>query len=87
MVSVFGTMAADVLHVGLGIPYAVSPVFFVVSLTGVFGLWFVSERPLSIHSIDTRSREVLLLGSIWRVVCGLDGGFRRSWRARLGHRA
>src|SRR5689334_25265721 len=28
MVSVFGTMAADVVHIGLGVPYAVSTVFF-----------------------------------------------------------
>src|SRR5215475_285717 len=28
MVSVFGTMCADVLHVGLGIPYGVSTTFF-----------------------------------------------------------
>src|SRR5690349_9677337 len=36
MVSVFGTMAADVLHVGFGVPYAVSTVFFAVVLTVVF---------------------------------------------------
>src|SRR5215472_16987111 len=30
MVSVFGTMAADVLHVQLGIPYVVSTSFFAV---------------------------------------------------------
>ena len=32
MVSVFGTMAADVLHVGLGIPYLFSTIFFAAAL-------------------------------------------------------
>ena len=48
MVSVFGTMAADVLHVGLGIPYTVSTVFYAVVLTVVFVVWYATERSLSI---------------------------------------
>ena len=58
MVSVFGTMAADVLHVGLGVPYLLSTPFFMVALATVFALWYGSERTLSIHSINTRRREV-----------------------------
>ncbi len=54
MVSVFGTMAADVLHVGLGVPYALSTPFFMAALAAVFALWYRSEGTLSIHSI-TRS--------------------------------
>jgi uncharacterized membrane-anchored protein len=57
MVSVFGTMDADVLHRGLGIPYAVSSTFFAIVLTLVFAAWYRSERTLSIHSIVTRRRE------------------------------
>src|SRR5450631_4637031 len=44
MVGVFGTMAADVLHVGLGVPYMVSTGFFAVSLAVVFGLWYSTEK-------------------------------------------
>ena len=58
MVGVFGTMAADVLHVGLGVPYLVSSVFFAVALAGVFVTWHRVERTLSIHSITTPRREV-----------------------------
>lgn len=36
MVSVFGTMCADVLHVGFGVPYVVSASFFGVTLIAVF---------------------------------------------------
>jgi uncharacterized membrane-anchored protein len=57
MVSVSGTMAADVLHVGLHIPYAVSTVFFAIVLAGIFVAWYRSEGTLSIHSIHTRRRE------------------------------
>jgi uncharacterized membrane-anchored protein len=57
MVSVFGTMAADVVHIGLGIPYLVSSIFFLAVLTVVFGAWYASEKTLSIHSIHTRRRE------------------------------
>ncbi|GLK99238.1 COG4705 family protein [Dactylosporangium matsuzakiense] len=58
MVSVFGTMAADVLHVGLGVPYLVSTIGFAVALAAVFLVWYATERTLSIHSITTRRREL-----------------------------
>jgi uncharacterized membrane-anchored protein len=38
MVAVFGTMAADVLHVGFGVPYLVSTTFFAVVLAAVFAV-------------------------------------------------
>ena len=57
MVSIFGTMAADVLHVGLGVSYVTSTVFFSVALALVFTVWYQVEKTLSIHSIDTRRRE------------------------------
>src|SRR5215831_4015571 len=62
--TVFGTMAADVLHVGLGIPYAVSTVFFMVVLAVIFVLWYRSEGTLSIHSIYTRRREVFYWATV-----------------------
>ncbi|MEU6223768.1 hypothetical protein [Streptomyces sp. NPDC047042] len=64
MVSVFGTMAADVLHVGLGVPYALSTPFFMVTLAAVFALWYRSEGTLSIHSIHTRRRETFYWAAV-----------------------
>lgn len=58
MVSVFGTMAADVVHIALGVPYIVSTVVFALVLAGVFVVWYRTERTLSIHSIRTRRREL-----------------------------
>src|SRR5579862_8842269 len=51
MVAVFGTMAADVLHVEFRVPYAVSSILFAVVLAGVFWAWSRAEPTLSIHSI------------------------------------
>ncbi|HEY4460841.1 MAG TPA: hypothetical protein VGN81_41455 [Pseudonocardiaceae bacterium] len=64
MVSVFGTMAADVAHVGLGVPYVASAAFFVVVLAAIFLLWHRTEHSLSIHGIRTRRRE----GYYWATV-------------------
>jgi uncharacterized membrane-anchored protein len=64
MVGIFGTMAADGVHVGLGIPYVVSSTFFAVVLAAIFAAWYASEKTLSIHSIYTRRREAFY----WAVV-------------------
>ncbi|MGV9704566.1 COG4705 family protein [Streptomyces sp. NPDC003483] len=64
MVSVFGTMAADVLHVGLGVPYALSTPFFMAALAVVFVLWYRREGTLSIHSIHTRRREAFYWAAV-----------------------
>ena len=58
MVAVFGTMAADVMHVVLGLAYLVSVVFYAVCLIATFTVWYRTERTLDIHSIVTRRREV-----------------------------
>lgn len=57
MVAVFGTMVADAMHVGLGIPYQVSAAVFAVALAVLFAAWYRVERTLSIHSITTPRRE------------------------------
>jgi uncharacterized membrane-anchored protein len=64
MVAVFGTMAADVLHIQFGVPYDVSTPFFAIVLAGVFVTWYASEKTLSIHSIDNPRRE----GFYWATV-------------------
>jgi uncharacterized membrane-anchored protein len=58
MVAIFGTMAADGVHIQLGIPYIVSTVFFAIVLAILFYVWYRTEKTLSIHSITTRRREV-----------------------------
>jgi uncharacterized membrane-anchored protein len=64
MVGIFGTMAADVPHVGFHVPYVASAVFYAVVLTGVFVSWQRSEATLSIHSIDTPRREAFYWAAV-----------------------
>jgi len=44
MVAVFGTMARDVIHIGLGVPYVASTAFFALALAVVFLSWYTSRR-------------------------------------------
>lgn len=64
MVGVFGTMAADVLHVGFGVPYPVSAVLFVLVLAGVFVAWHRYEGTLSVHSIVNMRRELFYWAAV-----------------------
>jgi uncharacterized membrane-anchored protein len=64
MVAVFGTMAADVLHVELGISYLVSTAVFAVVLGVLFVVWYSVEKTLSIHSIYTFRRETFYWATV-----------------------
>jgi uncharacterized membrane-anchored protein len=64
MVGVFGTMAADVLHVGLGVPYIASTIFYAIILAMVFRTWYRVEGTLSIHSITTERREIFYWAAV-----------------------
>ncbi|QGN59399.1 hypothetical protein GKE56_05855 [Nostocoides sp. HKS02] len=86
MVSVFGTMAADVVHIGFGVPYAVSTVFFAVALAAVFGVWYATERTLSIHSITTVRRELFYwLTVLTTFALGTAAGDLTASTMRLGY--
>lgn len=64
MVAVFGTMAADVMHIVLGVPYLVSTVCFAIALTVIFIVWYKVENTLSIHSIFTPRRELFYWATV-----------------------
>ena len=86
MVSVAGTMAADVLHVGLGIPYYVTTIAFAVTLAVIFILWYASEKTLSIHSIYTRKRELFYWAAIMATFAlGTASGDLTAFSFHLGY--
>jgi uncharacterized membrane-anchored protein len=64
MVGVFGTMAADVLHVGFHVPYAISAALYAVILAAVFVAWHRTEKTLSIHAIDSVRRELFYWAAV-----------------------
>ena len=87
MVAVFGTMAADVLHIRFGIPYPVTSAFFAIALTLIFIAWYASERTLSIHSICTRRREVFYWATVMATFAlGTAVGDMTAYTMGLGYR-
>ena len=73
MVGVFGTMAADVLHVGFGVPYIASSALYGLALAVIFVTWQRSQK----HALDPQHRQVLARG----LLLGHGGGHLRP-----GHR-
>jgi uncharacterized membrane-anchored protein len=85
MVAIFGTMAADVLHIQFKVPYAASTIFFALSLGIVFMLWQRSEHTLSIHSIVTRRRELFYWAAVLATFAmGTAVGDLAAYTAKLG---
>ena len=86
MVAVFGTMAADVAHVVLGIPYLVSTIFFASALAIVFVVWYVSEKTLSIHTIYRGRREIFYWATVIATFAlGTAAGDMTASTLRLGY--
>jgi uncharacterized membrane-anchored protein len=86
MVAIFGTMAADGIHDGASIPYAVTTPLFALLTGAVFWRWYRSEGTLSIHSITTRRRE----GYYWAAVLatfalGTAAGDLTAMSLKLGY--
>ena len=85
MVAVFGTMAADVLHVEFGVPYIGSTVLFALTLVAVFWLWSRVEPTLSIHSITTKRRELFYWAAVLATFAmGTALGDLAAYTANLG---
>lgn len=85
MVAVFGTMVADGIRDGAGIPYTVTtPVFAFVTAT-IFAWWYRSERTLSIHSINTRRRERFYWAAVLATFAlGTAAGDLTAYQLKLG---
>jgi uncharacterized membrane-anchored protein len=85
MVAVFGTMAADVIHVRFGVPYAVSTIGFAIILTAVFVSWYRVEGTLSIHSITTTRRELFYWAAVLSTFAlGTAAGDMTAYTFHLG---
>lgn len=56
-ISVFGTLVTDILTDSMNVPLETSTIIFSILLLLTFTLWFVKEKTLSIHAINTTRRE------------------------------
>ncbi|MGC8510436.1 MAG: hypothetical protein ACP5PB_06145 [Acidimicrobiales bacterium] len=87
MVGVFGTMCADVVHVVLGVPYALSTTAFAVALATWFLAWYRVEGTLSIHTIVTTRRELFYWGAVvGTFALGTAAGDLAAFALHLGFR-
>lgn len=85
MVAVFGTMVADAAHIELGIPYTVSTTLCAIGLAVIFATWYMFERTLSIHSIDTRRRETFYWAAVLATFAmGTAAGDMSAYTMHLG---
>ena len=86
MVSIFGTMVADIIHVFVGVPYVISTIVFGTALTVVLVLWYRSEGTLSIDGVRTRRREAYYWGTVLATFAlGTAGGDLTASSMGLGY--
>lgn len=58
LISVVGTLITDNLVDNLGVSLEATTIVFSILLSLTFGVWYASEKTLSIHSITTKKREM-----------------------------
>ena len=63
-ISVMGTLISDNLVDNLGVSLTTTSLLFGVALVLVFGLWYASEKTLSVHTIQTTRRELFYWAAI-----------------------
>ncbi|MFE7031306.1 hypothetical protein ACFU9Y_13435 [Streptomyces sp. NPDC057621] len=86
LISVVGTLISDNLTDNMGVPLETSTTVFALLLAVVFGVWYRRERTLSIHSIDTPSRESFYwLAVLFTFALGTAAGDLVSERMSLGY--
>jgi uncharacterized membrane-anchored protein len=64
LMSITGTLITDGLIDNLGVSLVTTTIIFSVVLLAIFGLWFLNERTLAMHSIKTAKRELFYWGAI-----------------------
>jgi len=85
-ISVVGTLLSDKLADDMGVPLETTTVLFGVLLAVTFGVWFVTEGTLSIHTIYTRRREAFYwLSILFTFALGTSAGDLFSEQLGIGY--
>ena len=64
LLSIVGTLISDNLVDNLGVSLLTTTILFGSALAVVFVWWYLSERTLSVHTIDTNKRELFYWAAI-----------------------
>lgn len=87
LVSVVGTLVTDNLVDHFGVPLTLLTPVFAAALLATFGVWYAQEKTLSMHHIDTPTRE----GWYWLAILltfalGTAAGDLAAETLKLGYR-
>jgi uncharacterized membrane-anchored protein len=86
LISVVGTLVSDLLVDKLGIGLQTSTIIFACILGLVFLFWWLRERTLSVHAIDTTRRELFYWAAIlFTFALGTSGGDLAAESFGLGY--
>ncbi|MFJ7996108.1 hypothetical protein ACIQ7D_02895 [Streptomyces sp. NPDC096310] len=86
LISVVGTLISDNLTDNMGVPLELSTAVFAVLLVATFLFWYGREKTLSIHRIDTTSREAFYwLAVLFTFALGTAAGDLVAERMGLGY--
>lgn len=86
LLSIVGTLISDNLVDNLGVSLATTSIIFGSALAVVFVWWYVSEKTLSVHTIDTPKRELFYWAAIlFTFSLGTSAGDLVSESSGLGY--
>jgi uncharacterized membrane-anchored protein len=85
-ISVVGTLISDNLVDNLGVPLETTSLIFTIVLAAVFVVWYMTERTLSVHTINTTRRELFYWAAIlFTFSLGTSAGDLLSERLGIGY--
>ncbi|MEU7305947.1 hypothetical protein [Streptomyces sp. NPDC007206] len=86
LISVVGTLVSDNLTDDMGVALGTTTSAFAIALVIVFGLWYSTERTLSIHHVDTTRREAFYwLAVLFTFALGASVGELVAEEVNLGY--
>ena len=86
LISIVGTLVTDNLTDNFGVPLVTSTILFSGLLLATFGVWYASERTLSIHAVFTTRREVFYwLAILFTFALGTAAGDLVAEHFELGY--
>ena len=86
LISIFGTLVPDIMTDSLGVPLELSTIGFTIALMATFGIWYASEKTLSMHSIVSTKREAFYwLAILFTFALGTASGDLMAESLGLGY--
>ena len=86
LISVVGTLITDNMVENFNVSLITSTIIFAVAMLTTFGIWYASEKTLSIHSIHTVKREAWYwLAILFTFALGTAAGDLIAEKMNLGY--